>query len=127
MNIHSQLGSVDSSIKKPRGGLKKPADDFFFLVREFERLIRDMNMEELNKEAILDSYMVQHYSEKLFETDPSVYVEDVLNIFIRVRGYARARMMQRRFRKETVIDQKQKKSASLRGALKCISNTMHST
>lgn len=123
-----------------RGGLKKPCDKFFFLIREFERVIRenvdshdpspDTFLKAELKEQILDTYMVKHYSEELFpsqikapENDDHSYVEDILNIFLTVRGFAVAKSAQKKYRKEQIKDPaKAKSSASLRDALKCISN-----
>ncbi|KAH3826901.1 hypothetical protein DPMN_128828 [Dreissena polymorpha] len=53
--------------QKNRGGLKKPCDNFFLLVREFETVTRKVEstressmLKSEMKEAIFDSLMVNH-------------------------------------------------------------------
>ncbi|KAH3720564.1 hypothetical protein DPMN_063464 [Dreissena polymorpha] len=59
--------------QKNRGGLKKPCDNFFLLVREFEIVTRKVEsardsslLKSEMKEEIFDSFMVGHYKEMLF-------------------------------------------------------------
>ena len=106
---------------KDRGGLRKPSDEFFFLIREFENVVRtNVNMDNLHagmlkkdklKEVILDAYMVKYYSNKLFSDEESVdekeeYVEDCINIFLTMRGYAIAKLLN----KKEVLSSKTNKS-----------------
>ncbi|KAH3860840.1 hypothetical protein DPMN_023763 [Dreissena polymorpha] len=122
--------------KKQRGGLKKPCDNFFLLVREFETVIRKgENVHELSqmesKEKVLESFMVGHYREKLFpsaaeeeeqETCTDQLIEDILHLFLTVRGHAKAKSIVNKVKKEQKNENRAKTSSSLRGTLKCISN-----
>lgn len=126
--------------KKNRGGLKKPCDNFFLLVREFELEVRkyesqntvSSNNKEQLKERIFDSFMVGHYNEKLFpqqldcadeeQSENLSYIEDTIELFLTVRGYAKARALQNQFLKTKKNELRAKSSASLRESLQCISN-----
>lgn len=97
---------------KNRGGLKTPCDDFFLMVREFENVIRqNVNHENLHaksimkhqcKENILDSFMVKHYSTKLFggeedtDNEREQYLEDCMHLFLTVRGFALAKLVNKK-------------------------------
>ena len=91
--------------KNDRGGLLYPCDDSFLLVREFEMSIRKhVNLQNLSaktllcdnlKEHVLESFMVKHYCDKLFgdidgdmDIVQSIILEDILCLFLTVRGYA---------------------------------------
>jgi hypothetical protein len=114
--------------KNDRGGLLIPCDEFFLLIREFETVIRRIvNLDSLSanslkcdqlKEFIMESFMVKHYGAKLFseaEDDTQVSVlEDILSLFLTVRGYAITRTERNKLAKGK---QPQKKSAGLRKTL----------
>ena len=100
---------------KNHGGLLKPCDEFFYLVREFENLVRkNVDHEKLHaksimkselKEILLDAFMVKHYSYDLFtdfendDNNQESYLEDTIDIFLTVRGYAMARLVNKRNQK----------------------------
>ncbi|KAH3770460.1 hypothetical protein DPMN_171747 [Dreissena polymorpha] len=117
---------------KDRCGLKKPCDDFFFMVREFENVVRkQVNHTQIHAKSflkteltdnIMDSFMVKHYSAILFESEADEesekehYLEDCIDYFLTVRGFAVAKLVN----KQTAQSAKENKktSASLRDALK---------
>ena len=116
--------------RKDRGGLRKPCDSFFFMVREFENVVRrNVDMDNLSgtpmmkaplKEKILDSFMVKHYGNELFR-DPDtaeMYIEECMDLFLTVRGFAAAKLVTRRVTHSA--KELKMSSHSLRDALKCI-------
>ncbi|KAJ8307581.1 hypothetical protein KUTeg_014867 [Tegillarca granosa] len=112
--------------KKNRGGLYKPCDNFYLLVRELETVMRkNVDIDNLSaksllvtklKEVMLESFMVKHYTVKLFGDAtgivPSV-LEDVISLFLTVRGYAIARLERNKLSKTNALQKK-----SLRQSLK---------
>ena len=103
------------------------------MIREFENVIRkhvDLNkmnantlMKDRLKEMMLDTHMVKHYSNELFgdTEDREIYVEECLNIFLTVRGFAVAKLINKKVSKT----EKQKKSShSLRDTLKDVHNSL---
>ncbi|KAH3880415.1 hypothetical protein DPMN_004329 [Dreissena polymorpha] len=121
--------------KKNRGGLKMPCEDFFCMIREFERVVRENQYTEHNiaskeeiKGKVLEAFMIQHYADKLFysefssEEDVSdmCFLEDCLEIFLTIRGFAMARAIQRTISRGKIFD-KSAPSKSLKGSLKSIS------
>lgn len=122
--------------KKDRGGLKRPCDNFFLLLRSVELVIRKHIINNLNmtanslekcvlKEKILEDFMVKYYREKLFEapddedndddTLSAVVFEDAINLFITIRGFAVMRVQRNKLLKEHEI---KKSGESFRQALK---------
>lgn len=82
-------------------------------------------MKDRLKEVVFDAFMVQHYSCELFgETDYDVgresYVEDCLNIFLTVRGFAVANLVNKTHKSAQVSD---RSSHSLRDSLKSVNET----
>ena len=55
-------------------------------------------MKDRLKEMILDTHMVKHYSNKLLDEteDKEIYVEDCLNIFLTVRGFAVVKLINKK-------------------------------
>lgn len=111
--------------KASRGGLKHPNDDTFLMVREIEIVIRSqVDKENMNahslliaplKESVLSSFMLKHYAEKLFSTvtlNTASVSEDIVNLFLTVRGYAATRLVRNQLR------QSKTKAVSMRGGLK---------
>ncbi|KAH3784100.1 hypothetical protein DPMN_162051 [Dreissena polymorpha] len=105
------------------------------MIREFERVVRENQYTEHNiaskeeiKEKVLEAFMIQHYADKLFysefssEEDVSdmCFLEDCLEIFLTIRGFAMARAIQRTISRGKIFD-KSAPSKSLRGSLKSIS------
>ncbi|KAH3887962.1 hypothetical protein DPMN_011984 [Dreissena polymorpha] len=81
--------------RKNRSGLKKPREDFFCMIRQFESVVGEnqytkhkIASKEDIKEKVLEASMIQHYADKLFysefssEEDVSdmCFVEDCLEI-----------------------------------------------
>lgn len=50
------------------------------------------------------------------------YIEDSIDLFLTVRGHAKAKSIVNKFKREQKLENRTKTSSSLRGALKCISN-----
>lgn len=126
--------------KNKRGGLLHPCDEFFLLVREFEICIRKhLNFKNLSaltlkcdnlKELVLESFMVKHYCDKLFgniedDTDniQSAILEDILCLFLTVRGYAITRVKRNELAKDS---RPKKKSSGLRQSLKALKANLNS-
>ena len=108
-----------------RGGLQKPSDDFFLLVRELETVVRKNTKTNLDatallvnplKECMMESFMVKHYCKKLSETLPTEVVEDILQIFLTIRGFAVVRVERNKMAKSAKTDSR--KSAGLRQTLR---------
>lgn len=128
--------------KKNRGSLQHPCDNFFLLLRSMEIVVRKSTSGKLSshtlnkcalKEHIMENYMVKHYMEKLFpitetgdENDeftksPSSYLEDIISVFLTVRGFAIARVERNRIakiNKSTKQSTSNKAGNSFRHALK---------
>lgn len=126
--------------KNNRGGLLHPCDEFFLLVREFEICIRKhLDFKNLSaqtllcdnlKELVLESFMVKHYCDKLFgniedDTDniQSAILEDILCLFLTVRGYAITRVKRNELAKDS---RPKKKSSGLRQSLKALKANLNS-
>jgi len=117
---------------KDRGGLRKPCDNFFFLIREFENITRGsvdcknvnetMLLKDNLKENILDGFMVKHYANEIFdysETETGEAItEDCVNLFLTVRGHALAKLVKKTAAKATKHEKQCKTSHSLRDSLK---------
>lgn len=115
--------------KRDRGGLSLPCDNFFLMLREFETIVRchasihnlhaTSLLKDKLKELIMESLMVKFYSEKLFcgiEFENYINVlEDIIHIFLTVRGFAVTRVLRNAMAKEKT---RNKTSASFRQALK---------
>ncbi|XP_062597802.1 uncharacterized protein LOC134259219 [Saccostrea cucullata] len=113
--------------KSTRGGLLRPTDAFYLLVRELENTIRTIvdfdNLQSISlnscevKEKMMDSFMVKHYMTQLYgdfpETDLLPLLEDIVCVFTTVRGYAVTRLLRKKLNAKSV-----KPSDSLRQALK---------
>lgn len=113
--------------KKNRGGLMKPCDDFYLLIRELETVMRkNVEMDSLSanslliselKESMLESYMVKHYSLKLFGESSELVsnvLEDIISLFLTIRGYAIARLERNKLHRAGV-DSKQSLRQTLKG------------
>ncbi|XP_052278876.1 uncharacterized protein LOC127877232 [Dreissena polymorpha] len=115
------------------GGLKKPSDNFFFMIREFENVVRkSVDHESIHsksflkdelREEILDSFMVKHNSCDLFElveddNERESFLEDCINLFLSVRGFAITKLINKKTEKSAKNEKKT--SASLRDALKSL-------
>lgn len=113
--------------KNSRGGLLRPTDSFYLLVRELEIVIRkipDYSHSHISckvKESMMESFMVNHYLKQLFgensERDLSPLLEDIICVFLTVRGFATARVLRNKLSGRT-----SKQSDSLRQALKSKNN-----
>ncbi|KAH3737740.1 hypothetical protein DPMN_044334 [Dreissena polymorpha] len=112
-------------------GLKKTSDNLFFIIREFENVVRkSVDYESIHsksflkdelREEILDSFMVKHFSCDLFEhvEDDNVresFLENCINLFLTVRGFAITKLINKKTEKSAKNEKKT--SASLRDALK---------
>ena len=120
--------------KNSRGGLVRPADNFYLLVRELEISIRkvvdfnNMNSESLTsskmKEHMMDSFMVNYYLKELcgdcVNSDLSGLLEDIIKVFLTVRGFAVARVLRNKLSGKQ-NKQPAKQSNSLRQVLKTTS------
>ncbi|XP_033739586.1 uncharacterized protein LOC117326896 [Pecten maximus] len=122
--------------KKDRGGLMYPSDTFFLLIRELEIVTRKkvlpnaLNAKALLKgplkEAIMEDFMVKLYTKKLFDgldeiqDVTSKVLEDVLNLFLTIRGFATVRIQRNKLSKASAEAKRTMKnnSSSLRGQLK---------
>lgn len=126
----SFVAKFDAWLKKnSRGGLLRPTDNFYLLVRELEIIIRRIpnhsHMQSLYscqvKESMMESFMVNHYVKELFgeysEGDLSPLLEDIIGVFLTVRGFATARVLRNKLGGRT-----SKQSDSLRQALKSKNN-----
>ena len=127
------------TLKKDRGGLVYPSENMFLMVQEMEVVVRQtVNSEQLSAkslavdpmvEQILDAHMVNVYSERLFEDSPLAtrVLEDVIRMFLTVRGYAVARTERNKLaksKKKTDMNVPgAKTSNSLRQVLKSRSNS----
>ncbi|XP_052071204.1 uncharacterized protein LOC127709638 [Mytilus californianus] len=84
------------TVKKDRGGLKLPTDNFYLLVRHMEIIVRQsVNLDNLSasslckdslKEKIMDAFMVKHYASQLFPASDNTLciMEDIVNVFLTV-------------------------------------------
>ncbi|VDI20996.1 Hypothetical predicted protein [Mytilus galloprovincialis] len=120
------------TVKKDRGGLKFPTDKFYFLVRHVEIIERQcVNLDNLCasslckdslKEKILDAFMVKHYASQLFPASDNTwcFMEDIVNVFLTVRGNAVSKLHRRKLAKSNKQNAKKpsKPSNSLRQVLK---------
>ncbi|XP_071138679.1 uncharacterized protein PF3D7_1120000-like [Mytilus edulis] len=111
--------------KQDRGGLQKPCDTFFFLVRELETIVRksisppysasSLSLQPL-KESFMESFMVKYYTDIMFKGETcdtmSSMTEDIIHLFLTVRGYAFTRIERNK------ISNSSKASSGLRNALK---------
>ncbi|XP_063402192.1 uncharacterized protein LOC134686117 [Mytilus trossulus] len=111
--------------KQDRGGLQKPCDTFFFLVRELETIVRkcisppysasSLSLQPL-KESFMESFMVKYYTDIMFKGETcdtmSSMTEDIIHLFLTVRGYAFTRIERNK------ISNSSKASSGLRKALK---------
>lgn len=91
--------------KQDRGGLQKPCDTFFFLVRELETIVRksisppysasSLSLQPI-KESFMESFMVKYYTDIMFKGETcdtmSSMTEDIIHLFLTVRGYAFTRI-----------------------------------
>ena len=91
--------------KQDRGGLQKPSDNLFLLMRELENIVRksisdrycssSLTLVPL-KESIMESYMVKHYADNIFKgencANVSKITEDVVHLFLTIPGYAVTRV-----------------------------------
>lgn len=115
--------------KKNRGGLILPSDNFFLMIREFEMICRNNTDTSICastlyrtrlQELCLESFMVKYYCQQVFTdytTDNYINVlEDIIKLFLTIRGYSVARI-QRNIMMKDIKDSK-KSSSSLRQALK---------
>lgn len=132
---------------KDRGGLSRPCGNFYLLVRECEIITRslvdtnnlahDSMLVAPLKEKIFDAFMVKHYTEKLqsgvSQDVASSVIEDVIGLFLTVRGHAVVRVERNKLSMNSKQKAKSaqggnckstKKSSSLRQALKDVS-TVH--
>ena len=126
--------------KKNRGGLKRPCDNFFLLLRSSELVLLKNNPSVLHtransirnceiKEKIMEDFMVKYYREKLFripddENDihdkvTDVVFEDIINLFITIRGFAVQRVQRSKILKTV---EKKRSGDSFRQALKSKQN-----
>lgn len=108
-----------------RGGLRRPIDDFYLLVRECEIVVRSCVGSVLSassllvdplRERIMESFMVKHYCSKMFSSDSSssFVLEDIITLFLTIRGFAVTRLKRNELNLQA---QQGKKSASLRQTL----------
>ncbi|CAC5363148.1 unnamed protein product [Mytilus coruscus] len=111
--------------KQDRGGLQKPCDTFFFLVRELEMIVRksisppysasSLSLQPL-KESFMESFMVKYYTDIMFKGETcdtmSSITEDIIHLFLTVRGYAFTRIERNK------ISNSSKASSGLRRALR---------
>ncbi|XP_033727600.1 uncharacterized protein LOC117316933 [Pecten maximus] len=127
---------------KDRGGLQKPSSDFFLLVRECEVVTRSLvDTDKLGanslllsplKEKTIQSFMVQHYAKSVLSGVPeNVFdsvLEDIIKVFLTVRGHAVVRVERNKLRMKTKGDSSKRKSSkqssSLRQTLKDISTVI---
>ncbi|XP_076084494.1 uncharacterized protein LOC143055246 [Mytilus galloprovincialis] len=119
-------------LKKDRGGLKFPTDNFYLLVRHMEIIVRQsVNLDNLSasslckdslKEKIMDAFMVKHYASELFPASDNTLclMEDIVNVFLTVRGNAVSKLHRRKLAKSNKQNVKKpsKPSSSLRQVLK---------
>ncbi|CAC5416616.1 unnamed protein product [Mytilus coruscus] len=120
------------TVKKDRGGLKLPTDNFYLLVRHMEIIVRQsVNLDNLSasslckdslKEKIMDAFMVKHYASQLFPASDNTLclMEDIVNMFLTVRGNAVSKLHRRKLAKSNKQNAKKpsKPSSSLRQVLK---------
>ncbi|CAG2249448.1 unnamed protein product [Mytilus edulis] len=114
-----------------RGGLQKPCDTLFLLVREMELIVRKTTSTVLSAnsllteplmENIMESFMIKYYCNILMANEEgsivSAVTEDIIRLFLRIRGFAVTRLE----RNKTIKTSKstKKSSSSLRQALKDI-------
>ena len=126
--------------KKNRGGLKYPTEHCYLLVRSIDAVVRantDKHLSQYSlskcvlKEKIMEDYMVKYYTEKLFSrpvhdsseeedavNSPSTYLEDIINIFLTVRGFAIARVEKNKIAMKNKSSQADKAGSSFRETLK---------
>jgi len=110
-----------------RGGLQKPCDTFFLLVRELELVVRKSVTAKLSanslllgplKENIMESFMVKYYCDILIPNEScevvSSVTEDIVHLFLTIRGYAVTRLERNKLQKSA----NGKASLSLRQVLK---------
>ena len=110
-----------------RGGLQKPCDTFFLLVRELELIVRKSVTAKLSahslllgplKENIMESFMVKYYCDLLIPNEScevvSSVTEDIVHLFLTIRGYAVTRLERNKLQKSA----NGKASLSLRQVLK---------
>ncbi|XP_033727844.1 uncharacterized protein LOC117317154 [Pecten maximus] len=114
--------------KIDRGGLHIPSDNFYLLVREMEHVVRSkvdidrLSADSLNCtrlcESIMESFMVKFYTKEIFQDDSCTFtiLEDIVSLFLRVRGYAVVRVERNKLASK--VPPKKKKSNSLRQDLK---------
>ncbi|CAG2231975.1 unnamed protein product [Mytilus edulis] len=110
-----------------RGGLQKPSDSLFLLIRELETIIRktvepsysasSLLIDPL-KEAMMEGFMVKHYCDILMQGETadivSAITEDIIHLFLTIRGFAVTRIERNKLTKKA----KSQPSSSLRQALK---------
>ncbi|XP_069106991.1 uncharacterized protein [Argopecten irradians] len=122
---------------KDRGGLEMPTSNFYLLVRECETVTRSMvDTDRLRasslllsplKEKILESFMVQHYAKFILsgvsEAISASVLEDIIRLFLTVRGHAVVRVERNKLCTKTKAENKKtsKRCSSLRQTLKDIS------
>lgn len=82
------------------------------------------------KELVLESFMVKHYCDKLFgnidddmDNIQSAILEDILRLFLTVRGYAITRVKRNELAKDSL---QKKKSSGLRQSLKALTANLNS-
>ncbi|CAC5389785.1 unnamed protein product [Mytilus coruscus] len=110
-----------------RGGLQKPSDSLFLLIRELETVIRKTVQPSYSassllidplKEAMMEAFMVKHYCDILIQGETadivSAITEDIIHLFLTIRGFAVTRIERNKLTKK----EKSQPSSSLRQALK---------
>ena len=110
-----------------RGGLQKPSDSLFLLVRELEAVVRRTATFPLCassflinplKEQLMESFLVKHYCAVLMPDQPcdivSAVTEDIIHLFLTIRGFAVTRKERNKISKSTDNNT----STSLRQVLK---------
>ena len=128
---------------KDRGGLIYPKSEFYLMIRELESVARKVvninnlhaqSMDTTNlQEQMLDSILTKYYWEKLaanlISPLPSRVLENIIQLFLKMRGYAVARHLRRQASKTLSADKRkskseQPKSRSLRKTLQNINNKL---
>ncbi|CAC5374390.1 unnamed protein product [Mytilus coruscus] len=97
-----------------RGGLQKPCDTLFLLVRKMELIVRKTTSTVLSAnsllteplmENIMESFMIKYYCNILMANEEgsivSAVTEDIIRLFLRIRGFAVTRLERNKTSKST--------------------------